>query len=515
MGDYRVTIDGVARDVLVSSFEIKEVANGIAIASLEVDSLTDTPRYRPESNRVVVVTDLALTPAAPRFAGLTLGLEERGTVGPQSDAIRTRIDAADYSTYTERRYASETIPAGTVKAALLVLVTYLAPAGTTLDPGQVDGPMLPEMVFEAKRLDECLTYIATLTNGLGTPYLWRIDYNNVLSMHPVGAESCPFDLIEGAGTLIGDVTVTTPAATGINQIHVIYGSSVITEKSDTWIGDGVTDTFPVTYFVSGPIPYASDTAIGHGALFNYSVTPWAESTGGLTALGLDWEYDPVASTMRRRLGPPAVGAVIYFWYDVQFPQHVIVSNVTPPDPIWEQVIVNTSIFDKAEATALAQAELDRQQSVLKTVTYATFAEGARPGQVQTITVPTRALTGSWLITEVVTRQLVPQGVVQSVITAVGGETFQGSFRDLYKDWLGGDTTVPAGRAAAPAPGSAGVPALPPGAVQFNRAGTFGGDAAFTYDETTHSVVGGALSSIDAAAVESCQVFGYDCHLADP
>jgi hypothetical protein len=62
---------------------------------------------------------------------------------------------------------------------------------------------------------------------------------------------------------------------------------------------------------------------------------------------------------------------------------------------------------------------------------------------------------------------------------------------------------------------AGAPGLPDTAVQFNRGGAFGGDAEFTYNATTNSLVGGTLSSITAADHDSCFGFGYDGHIADP
>jgi hypothetical protein len=54
-------------------------------------------------------------------------------------------------------------------------------------------------------------------------------------------------------------------------------------------------------------------------------------------------------------------------------------------------------------------------------------------------------------------------------------------------------------------------------VQFNRSGAFGGDDdGFRYNETTNSLVcGGGGSDITANDHESCVVFGYDCHIADP
>jgi hypothetical protein len=53
------------------------------------------------------------------------------------------------------------------------------------------------------------------------------------------------------------------------------------------------------------------------------------------------------------------------------------------------------------------------------------------------------------------------------------------------------------------------------AIQFNRDGGFGGDAAFTYDEDTNSLICGDDSSITAATPSHCAIFGTFCEITDP
>jgi len=104
------------------------------------------------------------------------------------------------------------------------------------------------------------------------------------------------------------------------------------------------------------------------------------------------------------------------------------------------------------------------------------------------------------------------------ITLTAGANVQEEWRDIYKLWAG-DKTGSAATAVAAGDGIViqGGPGGPNKAVQYNDSGRFGGDlnAEFTYDKDTNSLVcGGGGSSITAAVVESCQVFGYDCHIAD-
>jgi hypothetical protein len=58
-------------------------------------------------------------------------------------------------------------------------------------------------------------------------------------------------------------------------------------------------------------------------------------------------------------------------------------------------------------------------------------------------------------------------------------------------------------------------AAPFRSVQFNHDGVQSGSAGFLFYRDETSIVVGALSSITAAAFESCHVFGHDCHIGDP
>jgi hypothetical protein len=146
-----------------------------------------------------------------------------------------------------------------------------------------------------------------------------------------------------------------------------------------------------------------------------------------------------------------------------------------------------------------------------------------PGQIQTITCPMRDLSIDAVITDIVAKDYGKGGqrLLYSV-TATSGEVQQENWRDTYKLWagdkLGKGTSL---TASSPTIGEGGVAriggAAPPNrAIQFNNAGAFGGDAAFLWYADENSLVcGGNGSSITATSFESCQVFGSNCHIADP
>ena len=157
------------------------------------------------------------------FGGYVTTPIESGSGGLPITAIVTKIEASDFNSLVDRRYITASIPAGTVKAALLVIETYLTTYGVSLDPDQVDGPTLPALEYSRSKAADVMTEIATLSG-----FLWEIDYDKILRMRQPGAISAPFNLAAGDGNTVGDVTVTpTRRAAGTvyaNRVIVVAGT---------------------------------------------------------------------------------------------------------------------------------------------------------------------------------------------------------------------------------------------------------------------------------------------------
>jgi len=129
----------------------------------------------------------------PRESGL--GNDEPTTI------IRTTVNALDYKVLTQWRYVNETIPAGTLRQALIRINTYLT--GITLDPTQVDGPALPELIYDYVKVEDALNGLTTLTG-----YLWTISYGGILSMFLPGMIAAPYDITPTTDDVtFGDIQV--------------------------------------------------------------------------------------------------------------------------------------------------------------------------------------------------------------------------------------------------------------------------------------------------------------------
>lgn len=338
-----VTIGGVTK-TLQPNWSILATPNGNDTLHCVVKSLDGS--YRPAMDAEIVLTENGTA----IFGGTIQTPRERGIL-TKGTGILTTISAISFDAMADRRYVSATIPTGTLKAALIVLTTYLATYGITLDAAQVDGPSLPALTYDYRKLRDILDELASFTG-----YIWEISYTKVLRMFAPGTITAPVNIVDGDRRAIGDVEVsTTRAAAG----GAGYANRVI---------------------VRGGTPEAPVTAI-------------ANNTAEQTA-----------------------------------------------HQLWETVIAAPTASDTATAQALADAYILQTVLAPKIVRYDTYETGLKPGQTQTITLATRNVNNTFLLTEVETRNNEANLVMRSV-TAIEGSFYQGSWRNLYRQWSSGVANV--------------------------------------------------------------------------
>jgi len=431
-------INGTERELRTGTMNCQLVINGRDVFSCEV--LSDGGAYRPALGDTLKWKE----DGTYKFGGLIELVEETGADGQPIDDIANRVTAVAYNVYFERRHITETFTAGmTVADVATVLVNnYLDDYGVTLDPSQATGDTLTaDLVVDGEKLSEFLDRFTTATG-----YYAKIDPAKQFRMFTAGDVAAPVNVVDGDGHHVGDIRVTRiRESQRPNTIIIKYGPNGNLDLTDTFTGDGSTDTFDLSAPIVGPLITTVDGAVGRGYVDHLGT----ESLGGLSS-GQTWLYDPSADppTIQRSSGPPAVSASISVAYTAQFPQVVTVTDdadITLNGPI-EAVYVYDTVTSKAEAQVLGAALLARGQADKTEVTYQTYEIGLEPGQTQTITAADRNVSGSFLITEVnATNDANTQDVLRTV-RAVLGTTFTGSFRDVYNDWLrmGGGSTSTAG-----------------------------------------------------------------------
>ncbi len=483
-----------------------ETANRRCTASFRIDSADRS--YRPaEGEEVTIEEDGNLI-----FGGLVDKPRERAQAGQKRPGISTLVNCIDFTVYTERRFVNETLAAGTLKSQLTTLRTnYLATYGVTLDAGQVDGPSMPELVYDYKRLDVVLNELMTLTADAGQPFIWEISYDKKLSAYQPSTEAAPFNLVgNDLPDVVSDIEVETARSDQYaNRIILkVLPSGIQVEREETFT-EGV-DTYPYEplYTVVKTWGYVT-----HETIFETLRLPADPDPAS-------WTWDPVAGTLTRDAGAPGTGEVTIFKFDGVFEGVWIAEDAgeIAAVGIWEKVIVLDSIPNEITGQAFADAELAKRSAPIITVKYSTLESGLAIGQQQTITISSRNVSDDGVIVNINTGDYGPRNLRRDVTVVIDPtQTNLGrSFQADYEIWYGDKTGAGGAPASAGTGASANAGAAPPlKSVQFNRNGSFGGDISCTYDEVTNSLACGLGSDITAANPESCQVFGYDSHITDP
>ncbi len=500
---FAVTIGGVAKDIKAGSFSMSETANGMTSVRFSVISTAGT--YRPAIDAEVSVS----VDSVVVFGGLVDRPTEKGLAAGARPGIVTDISATDFTQYFQRRIIPDGgFPAGyTLLQALTALDTWVTPFGASLDPGQVTGPTLPELVYKYKDVLSVLNELTTVTGGLGEPYVLKMSPLKVWGMYQASTVAAPFDVTtDNPSQVVGDITVESKRDGYANRVYLRTPTKSETAREETFTGDGSTTAFPLVYTVTKPYGYV--TSAGVYETLNY--------TGDADAAS--WTYDSTTNTITRNDGAPAMSDAITFKFDGTYSGTATAEDATVFTSPWERVVDIDDVPSDTTLQALADAELAKRLPLVRTVKYLTFESGLAVGQEQTVNVPRRNINATGIITDINTRDVGKDRLQHEVTVLFDAQNnLSKGFRDTVKKWndSGNSASQVSSVVGAGTPVSAGA-APPLESVQTNQAGKFFGKASFIFKAAENSIVaGGGGSSITAAVFESCQAFGYDCHIADP
>ncbi len=254
------------------------------------------------------------------FGGLVDNPGESGFGGMSStNAIVQKLSAVDFNVYPARiTVGTDTDrPAESLAARLGWIAGLMSAQGVTLDGGQVTGPTLPAASYSADRyLVDVLNETVSLASGTGsTSWVWNVDYTKVLSGVEIDTGNpAPFNIADGDGTVVGDITVEQPRPSNYGNYIVVLGGSGTHDVADAFTGDGVTSSFLLTYTLA--------LAYGYVTVDGVLETLAVQGTGFDAAA--TWLYYTSDNTIRRVVtaGPPGIGAAISITYAGQFPKRV-------------------------------------------------------------------------------------------------------------------------------------------------------------------------------------------------
>lgn len=471
---FTVTINGIAKEIRAGSLQMSKTMNGRSTVQFSV--MSHDRSYRPPFDGTVIIE----RDGVREFGGLIHTPREKGLFPGVKPSIETVISATDFHSYADRRLVKESIPAGSLKAALDVLIGYLTGYGVTLSATQVTGPSLPALEYDYRPLSEVLNNISTITADLGEQFVWKIDYFKVLSMYQPTTVLAPFDLIAdltgAVPQVVGDIQVEKDGSSYANRIIVLGVAKEERDRRESFTGDGASTSFQLQYTLTGDYGHI---LVGSGGGETFAIEGTLDDNGN----PVQWWYNTTdgVTTITRNIGPTASGET----YTLQF--HGTYAPVTQVEDAGEIAIRGLvekrfDIPDIPEDTtieAIAAGLLAQSLPIHEIITYATRENGLQPGQTQTIIVPPRNLDGDMIITDVVTREFGPSGLIHQIKAVFEGDTnVLKDWRDVYKAMLRDLTGGKAAETGA-APISMG-PAPPFESNQFNDSGRFGGHSEWLF-----------------------------------
>src|SRR5690606_20066346 len=186
------------------------------------------------------------------------------------------------------------------------------------------------------------------------------------------------------GNVVGDIVVEPNRVAGYaNKVVLRAGDARVVEKTDSFTGDGSTDRWDLTYKVVSDRGYVT-----------------ANGVFQTLGVGAQWSINS-ANQLVRNGGNLPNGHVVTIVYDAQFPITVEATDSAHATNPVEVLIERADIFDKAEAQAVADAELSARLSLLTqaTVRYTTHTDGLKVGMTQHVESSARDIDDDIVITE--------------------------------------------------------------------------------------------------------------------
>lgn len=437
MADYSFTINGVERRAALDTIRVTKHLN--SHDTLDVDVLWEagSPEYRTALDDLVILTEDSVT----LFAGFITSIDEAGQGGANTGMFLSRVTAFSYATITQWRHVTLPVVGGSPGTTLKQFLTALialggseswASHGMTLHPSQDDGPILAPMPFVDSRGHDILSRLA---QDYGR--VWRVDELNRLRMWTPGDVAAPFNIDEDdlPAKWFGDVpTSRTWHDAYANRVIVVGNTRTVLDHKEQHPSTGVETVFTATYKIKG-------VRGGVVAISNLPTLPPGQKRYeglGPTGSGHSWEYDLEANTFTRTLGTFASGAVAEFVFDGEVAARGQADDLAEQGspPRVRDVIIRTPVETDADAQARAEDILPNRVKAKDTRARYFTDELADllPGQTQTITAPSRNLSGAFQLTQVTIKHDANRLELIREVETNQGNVQQGT---LYQLWTAG------------------------------------------------------------------------------
>ncbi|MDD5366938.1 MAG: hypothetical protein PHR30_16495 [Gallionellaceae bacterium] len=366
------------------------------------------------------------------FVGLVAEVEEE-PLTQRDTGLRRRLSCVGLEAWCDRRLVNQTFAAGQdLETVLGTLVTnYLSTYGVALSTDQPAGSTLAELTYDYRPVTDVLNELATVTGDVWS--IWTTaGATPTLKMVPVGTDAAPVNITTTAYHC-ETIRYRLDRNNYRNQQYVRLGSVGAVWKTDVSTADGAQRNYVLRYTPVAGAPPSVVTVT--------STDPVVYPVGAYGVDTMEWTYTSttvqpnlIHSTSYAVLG---AGTKVECSYNAQFPLVVSAdsSSEITTYGVFEHLVEAPETYDRDLGEAIAEGLIRRYASSPKVVTFVTTEIGFRPGQQITITLPSRDIDNTFLITSV-RSVLVGPNTLRSTVECVEGAESAGTFLDLYRQWSG-------------------------------------------------------------------------------
>ncbi|NTW04530.1 MAG: hypothetical protein HGA27_00245 [Peptococcaceae bacterium] len=333
------------------------------------------------------------------FGGIIVKVELAWTFDNKSTKV-WKIDCDDYTALLDRKLVVETYEGQAADNIFIDVANKYCP-GFTASGVRTGAPVVEYMVFNDIRPSECFKQLCEYIG-----WHWMPDYYKDLQFFSAEelASPAPMALQPGGKFRFGKHSIDMQGLR--NQVKVKGGTMLSGFLSVEWKADGVARIWTLP-FKPHEITYGGESGkIGVGGI---AKTVGIENVDDESTK--DYLLNPQEGYIKASAGTatPADGATISFNAKQDMDVITIVDDsdsqaaiaaVQGGDGIYQHVIVDDSLTTIEAAEAAANADLRNYANPAVKGDFSTEIDGWSPGQLITINLPDRGVTGTFLIQKV-------------------------------------------------------------------------------------------------------------------
>ena len=345
---------------------------------------------QPAEGEEVIVEDDEL---GRLFAGIIVKVELARTF-PSKTIKVWQVECDDYTALLDRRLVVETYEDTPADVIFRDIANLYCP-DFTANGVHGDAPSVEYIRFDYMPPSECFRQ---LCDYIG--WHWQPDYYKDLHFFNVDTFIQPAPMILEPGGYFRDLRHRVDTLGLRNRVYVLGGRFLSDPQTFEYVSDGKQRAWVVPYE-----PHSPWVSVQEGPL----IKPGLEHVDDEAEYA--WMYNQKEKVIRcsSQTSTPIAGATVAFTF--KFPMDVIsmvediesqqaLAAIQGGDGVYEHKLVEESLITLEAAEAAGLADLREHANPKVSGSFETEVNGWRPGQIVTIDLPDRGVTGEYLIQKV-------------------------------------------------------------------------------------------------------------------